>query len=740
MLDERGRYPLLGLRLYDALGIYIKGRATSSLALTIRKFIKMATNFTEVDTKAINTIRVLAADVTAKAKSGHPGAPMGMAPVAHVLWQYFMNFNPKNPDWYNRDRFVLSNGHACVLQYSLLHMYGYEFFRLQDLQNFRQLGSRTPGHPERTLPGIEVTTGPLGQGIANAVGLAAAEKHMAALFNKPDHKIIDNHVYAFLGDGCLMEGISHEALAFAGHQQLNNLIAVYDDNHISIDGNTNIAFTEDVNKRFESYGWNVIHVVNGNTDLNAISKALSEAKQSTDKPTVIRLTTIIGYGSQNEGTHGVHGSPLKPDDIAHLKKEFGFDPEASFVIPDEVKELHAKKTAEGAKAEAAWNEEFKAYAAKYPNEAKELERRIKGEFPAGWEKSLPTYTPSDDAIATRKTSQITIGKIQEALPEFISGSADLTGSNLTNWPGVVAFQPPATKLGDFTGRYVHYGVREHGMLAIMNGIDAYGGVVAAGGTFLNFVSYAAGALRLSALSGHGIIVVATHDSIGVGEDGPTHQPIETLAHFRAIPNLMVWRPADGNETSAAYKVAIESRNTPSVLALTRQNLPQLEGSSIEKASKGGYILNEDVTDPTLIIAASGSEVSLSLDAAKLLNAKGNKVRVVSLPDFFTFDQQPDEYKLKVFPEGVPALSVEVMSSLGWGKYTHEHFNLDHFGASGPYAKIYEALEFTPEGIAKRATAVQEFYAKRVVNSRVVHAFKHLTQTGPGPFEPEGSDY
>lgn len=697
---------------------------------------KMAPNFTEVDTKAINTIRVLAADVVAKSKSGHPGAPMGMAPVAHVLWNYIMKFNPKNPDWFGRDRFVLSNGHACALQYILLHLFGSEFFRMEDLKNFRQVGSRTPGHPERNLPGIEVTTGPLGQGISNAVGIAIAEKHMAAQFNKPDQKLINSYTYAFLGDGCLMEGISHESMALAGHLKLGNLIAVYDDNHITIDGDTNVAFTEDVNKRMEAYGWQVLEVKDGNNDLNAIYNAIEEGKKTTDKPTFIRLTTIIGYGSLNQGTHGVHGSPLKPDDVAHLKKTWGFDPEQSFVVPEEVKNFYHKKIAEGAKYEEEWNAQVKAYTEKYTNEGKEFQRRIKGELPAGWEKCLPTYKPTDEPAASRKLSQTVIAKIQEAIPEFISGSADLTGSNLTDWKGVVTFQPDDSKLGDYAGRYIHYGVREHGMVAIMNGIEAYGGILPAGGTFLNFVSYAAGAVRLSALSGHGILIIATHDSIGVGEDGPTHQPIETLAHFRATPNLMVWRPADGNETSAAYKVAIETRNTPSIMAFSRQNLPQLEGSSIEKASKGGYILNEDVTDPELIIASTGSEVYIAADAAKLLAKKGKKVRVVSIPDFYTFDLQPLEYKLKVFPNGVPALSVEVLSAFGWDKYTHEHFNLDHFGASGPYNKVYEALEFTPEGVVKRAEATLKFYEGHPPPSRVNRAFEHLVQVGPGAFESE----
>lgn len=694
----------------------------------------MSLNLTEADQKTINTIRVLAADITAKSNSGHPGAPMGLAPVAHTLWNYVMKFNGKNPNWFNRDRFVLSNGHACVLQYTMLHLLGYDL-SMDDLKSFRKLGSKTPGHPERELPGIEVTTGPLGQGISNAVGLAIAEQHLASTFNKPGHEIIDARTYAILGDGCLQEGVSHEAMALAGHLKLNKLIAIYDDNHITIDGDTKLSFTEDVSKRLESYGWQILYVEDGNHDVQGIYDAVIEAQKSTEKPTLIRVKTTIGFGSLNEGTHGVHGSPLKADDIVQLKKKFGFNPEEKFAVPQEVTDLCAKRQQEGAKFEQAWNEEFKAYAAKYPNEAKELERRIRGELPAGWEKALPVYKFGEDAVASRKLSQIVLEDIHSALPELLSGSADLTGSNLTNWKDVVSFEPPAMKIGDYAGRYFHFGVREHGMVAIMNGIDAFGGLIAAGGTFLNFVSYAAGAVRLSALSGHGIIIVATHDSIGLGEDGPTHQPIETIAHFRATPNVMVWRPADGNECSAAYKVAINSRHTPSIMALSRQNLPQLKGSSIEKAAKGAYVLNEEVTNPDLIIASTGSEVHIAVGAAEVLAKQGKKVRVVSVPDFYTFDGQSEEYKLSVFPDGVPALSVEVMSAFGWDKYTHEHFNLDHFGASGPFQDIYNALEFTPEGIAKRGAATIAYYENKPVQSRVKSAFKMLTQRGPGPYVP-----
>lgn len=687
--------------------------------------------FGEIDTKVINTARVFAADVVAKANSGHPGAPMSLSPLAYLLWQYTMKFNPKNPSWYNRDRFVLSNGHACVLQYMFMYFYGYDY-TLDDLKHFRQLNSKTPGHPEAELPGVEVTTGPLGQGIANAVGLAIAGKQVAAEFNKPDFELLNNKVFAFLGDGCLMEGISHEAMSLAGHLQLDNLVAFWDDNHITIDGDTACAFTEDVCKRMEAYGWHIITVKNGNTDIASMYEAIQTALKVTGKPVFVRVETIIGYGSLKEGDHSVHGSPLKPDDVKHVKKLFGFDPEESFVIPSDVKEQTSKKIAEGAKLEEEWNAKLEAYSKKYTKEAEELKRRIARKLPTGWEKSLPTYKVDDKALASRKLSELALTAIHEALPELIGGSADLTGSNLTRWPGAVDFQPPSTKLGDWSGRYIRYGVREHGMGAIMNGISAYGGLIPYGGTFLNFVSYGAGAVRLSALSGHNVIWVATHDSIGLGEDGPTHQPIETLAHLRAIPNLMVWRPADGNEVSAAYKVSIEREHTPSVIALSRQGLPQLSGSSIEKASKGGYVVYEPETKPEVILAATGSEVSISVSAAESLKGK-IAVRVVSLPDFFTFDGQSEEYKLSVFPDGIPAVSVEVMSAFGWSKYTHENFNLDHFGASAPAGDIYKALEFTPEGVSKRVEATVAYYKGQSPKSRIHHAFAHLVQRGPGPF-------
>ncbi|KAL0263722.1 Transketolase [Diplodia seriata] len=680
----------------------------------------------EIDQLAINTIRTLAVDATAKANSGHPGAPMGMAPVSHVLFNKFMKFNPKNPKWLNRDRFVLSNGHGCMLQYALLHLFGYAL-SIDDIKAFRSIDSITPGHPEsHDTPGIEVTTGPLGQGFSNAVGLAIAQAHTAAVFNKPGYNLVDNYTYTFFGDGCAMEGVASEAASTAGHLRLGNLIAIYDDNHISIDGDTACAFTEDVTKRFEAYGWHTVWVKDGDHDLEGIEAAIKEAQSVKDKPTMIRLTTTIGFGSKLQGTGGVHGNPLKADDIKHVKQLFGFDPEKTFVVPQEVYDLYGKKASEGAALEAEWNKLFEKYGSEHKEAHADLARRLTGKLPEGWEKKLPTYKPTDAAIASRKLSESVLEAIYEAVPELVSGSADLTGSNNTRWKAAVDFQPPELGIGEWSGRYMRYGVREHAMAALMNGIAAYGTLIPAGGTFLNFVSYAAGAVRLSSLSHQRVIYVATHDSIGLGEDGPTHQPIETLAHFRALPNMMVWRPADGNETSAAYYMALTSHETPSILALTRQNLPQLEGSTIEKAIKGGYVAYED-KDAAITLVSTGSEVSLCLEAVKYLAEKHNtKARVVSMPCVEVFDAQSKEYRLSVIPDGIPALSVEVMSTLGWEKYSHEQFGLNRFGASGPYKEVYEKFEFTPAGISKRAIATVDFYKDvKPLRSPLNRAFTQL---------------
>ncbi|CAK7212557.1 Transketolase [Sporothrix eucalyptigena] len=684
--------------------------------------------YTNDDQLAINTIRTLAADAIAKAKSGHPGAPLGMAPAAHVLFSRFLKFNPKNPQWLNRDRFVLSNGHGCMLLYGMLHLAGYAV-SIEDIKQFRQIDSLTPGHPEANhTPGVEVTTGPLGQGIASAVGLAMAEAHSAAVFNKEGFPVFDNYTYCFVGDGCLMEGVASEACSLAGHLQLGSLIVVWDDNHICIDGDTNSAFREDVLKRYEAYGWHTQTVHNGDTDLEGIEAAIRNAQQVTDKPSIIALKTTIGFGSTQQGTHTVHGSPLKADDIAQLKERFGFNPNESFTVPQQAYDLYKKVEAKGAAAEQDWIALFDKYAVQYGSDAAEIRRRVAKELPAGWEKHLPTYTSSDAAIASRKMSENVLVGVADILPELVGGSADLTTPNLTRWSNAVDFQPPATGLGSYAGRYVRYGVREHAMGAIMNGLGAYGTILPYAGTFLNFVSYAAPAVRLSGLSKVRLIWVATHDSIGQGEDGATHQPIETLAHFRALPNCMVWRPADGNETSAAYAAALAAKETPSIIALTRQDLPQLPNTSIAKARKGGYVLSEPAggKKADLTLVSTGSEVSLCVEAAAYLAEKhGLNARVVSLPCFDVFDSQPLEYKLSVLPDGIPSLSVEVLATNGWERYTHEQFGLDRFGASAPYKDLYKKFDFTVEGVAKRAVATVDFWKKiPYVISPVNRAFQH----------------
>ncbi|KAG8526803.1 uncharacterized protein KY384_008232 [Bacidia gigantensis] len=685
--------------------------------------------YTKDDELAINTIRLLAVDATFTANSGHPGAPMGLAPAAHVMFNKFMSFNPSNPHWLNRDRFVLSNGHGCMLQYALLHLFGYKV-SIDDLKAFRQVDSITPGHPEiLDTPGIEVTTGPLGQGFASAVGLAIAQSHTAAVFNKPGFDLINNHTYTFFGDGCAMEGIASEAASLAGHLQLGNLIMIYDDNHISIDGDTICAFTEDVLKRFEAYGWHTQWVKEGDTDLESIEKAIQAAKDVTDKPSVIKLTTTIGFGSLLQGTGGVHGNALKEDDCKQVKKKFGFNPDESFVVPQKVYDQYHKHADEGAAKEAEWNKLFEKYTDEHKDLGSELKRRLTGELAEGWQKKLPTYKPGDKDVASRKLSEAVLEAIHEVVPELLSGSADLTGSNNTRWKNAVDFQPDTLKsggksIGDRAGRYVRYGVREHAMAGVMNGLSAYGTVIPSGGTFLNFVSYAAGSVRLSSLSHHRVIYVATHDSIGLGEDGPTHQPIETLAHFRALPNMMVWRPADGNETSAAYYVALTSKSTPSIFALTRQNLPQLENSTIENAIKGGYV-SVEAENADITLVSTGSEVCICIEAIKVLKEKNLTARVVSIPCFEVFDAQSKDYRLKCLPDGIPSMSVEAMSTLGWERYSHEQFGLNRFGASGPYKDVYKKFEFTPDGIAKRAVQTVDFYKGVKPRSPINRAFQQL---------------
>ena len=663
-----------------------------------------------VEELCINSIRFLAVDAIEKASSGHPGLPMGAAPMAFVLWDKFMRYNPKNPKWFNRDRFVLSAGHGSMLQYALLYLAGYDSVSIEDIKQFRQWGSSTPGHPENFVTsGIEVTTGPLGQGIANGVGLALAEAHLAAKFNKPDATLVDHYTYVIVGDGCNMEGISGEACSFAGHQGLGKLIAFYDDNHISIDGSTDIAFTEDVSKRFEAYGWHVLHVEDGNTDLDAIAKAIEEAKSVTDKPTMIKVTTIIGYGAPNkQNTGGIHGTALGEDEIKLTRKNLGWNYEP-FEIPDEALNHMRKAVERGAADEQAWNQVMSDYKAKYAQEAAEFERFLSGKLPDGWSDVLPTFTPEDKGLATRKYSEGCLNKLAPVVTELIGGSADLTHSNLTELKGFGDFQK-----GAYQNRNIHFGVREHGMGAICNGMALHAsGLIPYGATFLIFTDYMRAAIRLSALSEVGAIWVMTHDSIGQGEDGPTHQPIETIASLRAIPDLTVIRPADGNEVSGAYKIAIEyaKQNKPTLLALSRQGVPNLAGSSIEKATKGAYVLSCGFApeELDLILIGTGSEVQLCVGAAEKLIADGKKVRVVSMPSWELFEAQDQAYRDSVLPKvAAKRLSVEAGTSFGWQKYTGSEggsVSIERFGASAPGATVMDKFGFSVDNVIAKAKEI-----------------------------------
>lgn len=668
----------------------------------------MAVATKSIEELCINSIRFLAVDAIEKSKSGHPGLPMGAAPMAFVLWDSFMRYNPKNPKWFNRDRFVLSAGHGSMLQYALLYLMGYDSVTIDDIKQFRQWGSKTPGHPENFVTdGVEVTTGPLGQGIANAVGLALAEAHLAAKFNKPDATIVDHYTYVILGDGCNMEGISGEAASIAGHWGLGKLIALYDDNHISIDGSTDVAFTEDVSKRFEAYGWHVLHVKDGNTDLAGIAKAIEAAKAVTDKPTMIKVTTTIGYGSPNKAnTAGIHGAALGADETTLTRKNLGWD-YAPFEIPQDVLNHTRKAVERGAAYEAEWNKTFAEYKVKYAQEGAEFARFLSGKLPEGWDQVLPTYTAEDKAQPTRKHSEICLNKLGAVLPELIGGSADLTHSNLTEIKGDGDFQK-----GQFQNRNIHFGVREHAMGAICNGIALHrSGLMPYGATFLIFTDYMRAAIRLAALSEAGSIWVMTHDSIGQGEDGPTHQPIETLASLRAIPDLTVIRPADGNETSGAYKVAIQKskENASTLLAFTRQNVPNLGGTSVDGVAKGAYTIVDCAGTPDIILIGTGSELSLCVTAAEKLTAEGKKVRVVSMPSTELFDAQDAAYKESVLPKSVTKrLAVEASCSFGWHKYVGtegDTVSIDSFGASAPGGTCMEKFGFTVDNVLAKAKAL-----------------------------------
>lgn len=664
----------------------------------------MAVATQSLEQLCINSIRFLAIDAVEKANSGHPGLPMGAAPMAFVLWDRFMRYNPKNPKWFNRDRFVLSAGHGCMLHYALLYLTGYDSVSIDDIKQFRQWGSKTPGHPENHVTeGVEVTTGPLGQGIANAVGLALAEAHLAARFNKPDCTVVDHYTYVILGDGCNMEGISGEACSLAGHWGLGKLIALYDDNHISIDGPTDISFTEDVCKRFEAYGWHVQHVPDGNTDLEAIATAIEKAKAVTDKPSLIKVTTTIGFGSPNKAnSHDVHGAALGKAEVQATRENLGWSyPE--FVIPDDAMKHFRKALDRGANYENEWKATFETYKSKYPEEAATLERLLSGKLPEGWEKCLPTYTPETKADATRNQSGATLNAIAGVLPELLGGSADLAPSNKTLLKGLGDFQK-----GQYQNRNLRFGVREHAMGAICNGIALHrSGLIPYGATFLVFTDYMRNSIRLSALSEAPVLWVMTHDSIALGEDGPTHQPIEHIASLRLIPNLTVIRPADGNETSGAYKVAIENRHYPTLMAFSRQNLPNLEGSSIDNVAKGAYILSDNSDgSPDIILIGTGGETHLCVDAAVKLREEGKKVRVVSMPSWELFEKQDAAYKESVFPASVKKrLAVEAGVSFGWCRYVTDEgatISIDTFGASAPGSVVLEKFGFTVDNVVAKA--------------------------------------
>ena len=665
-----------------------------------------------------NAIRALAMDAVQQAKSGHPGAPLGMADMAVALWSRHLRHSPANPQWPGRDRFVLSNGHASMLLYALLHLTGYEL-PMQELKNFRQLHSKTAGHPEHGLtPGVETTTGPLGQGLANAVGMALAEKLLAAEFNRPGHTIVDHHTYVFMGDGCLMEGISHEACSLAGAWKLGKLIALYDDNGISIDGQIQPWFADDTAARFAAYGWNVIGPVDGH-DVAAIDKAIASARQSADKPSLILCKTHIGKGSPNrQGTAKAHGEPLGAEEIALTREALGW-PHAPFEIPDEVYAAWSAR-AIGAKAEAQWNEAFAAYAQAHPELAAEFTRRMAGELPASFAQAAVDLASQAhekaETVASRKASQQALQAFTAALPELLGGSADLTGSNLTQTPSTPALRFSASGEVEKTGngqigRHINYGVREFGMAAIMNGVALHGGFIPYGGTFLTFSDYSRNAIRMAALMKQRVIHVFTHDSIGLGEDGPTHQSIEHAASLRLIPNLDVWRPADAVETAIAWAAALTNKDRPTALLLSRQNLPALPKGDMGNISRGAYVLSEPADagldkPAQIVLIATGSEVDLALKAQALLAQRKVAARVVSMPSATTFDRQGDAYKRAVLLPRKPRVAVEMASTAAWWKYdVSAVIGIDTFGESAPAPVLFRHFGFTPENVAAQALAV-----------------------------------
>jgi len=656
--------------------------------------------YAELEQRAINTIRFLSADGVQKANSGHPGLPMGAAAMAFTIWTRHLRFNPKSPAWYNRDRFILSGGHGSMLLYSLLHLTGYDL-PIEELQNFRQWGSRTPGHPEYGLtPGVEVTTGPLGQGFANGVGMAIAEAHLAALYNRQNHEIIDHYTYGIVTDGDLMEGVASEAASLAGHLRLGKIIYLYDDNRITIDGSTDLAFTEDRAARFAAYGWQVLHVADGN-DVTEIDCAIHEAK-ADPRPSLIICRTHIGYGlPTRQDTAKAHGEPPGDDELNGAKQKLGWPLEPRFLIPDDVRDFFSQYQLRGMRLEAEWQSRFKAYAEAYPDLARELQRRLEGSLPDGWDEALPFFPADPKGIATRAASGKVINHLAARLPELIGGSADLAPSNNTWINGSPAFQKETPE-----GRNFHFGVREHAMGAIVNGMAVHGGVIPYGATFLVFSDYMRPAIRLSAMSHYASLWLFTHDSIGLGEDGPTHQPVEHLAALRAMPNLMVIRPSDANEVSEAWRVAIQHRKGPVAVILTRQAVPVLDRdlyASAEGLSRGAYVL-ADIGDqsPEIILMASGSEVSLIVAAGQRLAAEGINVRLVSFPSWELFAEQSESYRNLVFPPEIKArVAVEAGVSQGWERWVGSAgkiVSIERYGASAPYKTLFEQYNLTPEQI------------------------------------------
>lgn len=664
--------------------------------------------FNSIDDLSVTSIRTLAIDAVEKANSGHPGMPMGAAPLTYTLWTRFMNQNPKNPHWFNRDRFILSAGHGSALLYSMLHLSGYNV-TIEDLKQFRQWGSKTPGHPEyRHTEGIEATTGPLGQGIAMAVGMAMAERHVAGVYNKENFELVNHFTYSVCGDGDLMEGVSAEAASLAGHLKLGRLVVLYDSNDISLDGDLNKSFSESVKNRFLAYGWQYLRVEDGN-NLEEISKALEEAGNDLERPTMIEVRTVIGYGSPNRaGTSGVHGAPLGAQELKLTKEAYKWTFEEDFYVPEKVYENFHKLIGEnGEKKEKEWNDLFAQYKSVYPELATQLEQALKNELPEGWDKDIPVYNEGK-SLASRASSGEVINGIAKNLPIFMGGSADLAGSNKTTIKGSKDFKP-----GEYEGRNIWFGVREFAMGAALNGMTLHGGIKVFGGTFFVFSDYLRPAIRLAALMGLPVTYVFTHDSIAVGEDGPTHEPVEQLAALRAMPGLSIIRPADGNETAAAWKLAVESTNKPTALILSRQDLITLKGTdqtAYVGVSKGAYVVSPaEKATPDALLLATGSEVSLAVEAQKALVEKGVHVSVVSMPSWDRFEQQSQEYKDSVLPRNVKKrLGIEMASSMGWHKYTGDEGDvlaIDTFGASAPGEKVMEEYGFSVTNVVARVKAL-----------------------------------